>query len=123
MRPMIPLAVVALVLLAGCGARTQSARFVQAAPAPESQPISYFSTKMPVCDYEELGIVRGHPASGFTKLQQVLDGLAVEARRMGGHAIVGLAPSGIAGDGSGDGDTSRGLFGTVIRFTSSDCTT
>jgi hypothetical protein len=31
-------------------------------------------------------------------------------------ALVSLA-------GSGDGDSSRGLFGTVIRFTSSDCTT
>jgi uncharacterized protein YbjQ (UPF0145 family) len=79
---------------------------------------------VPTCPYDELGIIRGYADTGFriTKLQKVLDNMTAEARRMGGHAIIGIAQSGGAGAGS-EGDTSRGLFGTVVRFTSSECTT
>ena len=115
-------AVAVVVLLGACGARTQAASFIHAAPSPPDQPIKFFSTKQPACEYEELGIVRGYADTGFTKLQRVLDEMAVEARRMGGHAIVGIAQSRVAGDGDTKGDSDSGLFGTVIRFKAQDCT-
>lgn len=123
MKSIIPVVTLALVSLAGCSARTQSARFVQAAPAPETQPVTFFSTRVPTCPYEELGIVRGYADTGFTKLQTVLDDMADEARRMGGHAIVGISQSHSADGDDGERVRGNGLFGTVIRFTSPDCTT
>jgi hypothetical protein len=124
MRSLIPLVAVVLVSLAGCGASTQSARFIQAAPTPDTQPISYFSTRMPTCPYEELGVIQGYPYTGLTrlKLQKVLDNMTAEARRMGGHAIIGIAQTGGAGAGT-EGEPAIGLFGTVVRFASSECTT
>jgi hypothetical protein len=119
--------VVAVAVFAGaCGATVQSARFVKAAPAPDDQPIKYFSTKLPTCAYEELGLVRGNPKTGFTKLQQVLDEMSKEARRMGGDAIVGLMQSNVATTRAAEAavqtDDVNALAGTVIKFKLPGCT-
>jgi hypothetical protein len=108
--------------LTGCGARAQSARFVEAAPAPQDQPIAYYSARMPECAFEELGVVRGHGDMRLTSLQAVLDRMAVEARRLGGHAIIGITQSRVTDSVSTSREGESGLFGTVIRFTSPDCT-
>jgi hypothetical protein len=111
--------------LGGCGATTQSAQFVKAAPLPADRPMKYFSTKLPSCDYEELGIVQGEPQTGFTKMQAVLDKMSAEARRMGGDAIIKLrSASSLTSteDGGVNLDTSIALTGIVVRFKVADCT-
>lgn len=100
-----------------CGASIDSARFVKAAPAPADRPIKYYSTKLPTCEYEELGIVRGYPKTGFTTLQQVLDEMGKEARKMGGDAIVGISQSKLRGEKVGESGVEgmEVLVGTVVR--------
>jgi hypothetical protein len=111
--------------LGACGATTQSAQFVKATPLPADRPMKYFSTKLPSCDYEELGIVQGEPQTGFTKMQVVLDEMTAEARRMGGDAIIKLrSASSLSSseDGAVNLDSSIALTGVVVRFKAADCT-
>lgn len=116
-----PLVVVAVALFStACGATIDSARFVKAAPVPDDRPIKYYSTKVPACEYEELGIVRGYPKTGFTKLQQVLDEMGKEARRMGGDAIIGISQVRTGGETVTEGgvvkvEDANALVGTVVR--------
>jgi hypothetical protein len=118
-------AVVAGLSISACGARIDSALFVKAAPTPADQPIKYYSTKTPSCDYQELGLVKGAPKDGFSGMQDVLDGMTIEARRMGGDAIVGLSANvtreALAAQPVTVEDRDV-LHGTVIKFTSPGCT-
>jgi hypothetical protein len=118
--------VVAGMLLSACGASTQSAQFVNAAPLPADRPVKYFSTKLPACDYEELGIVQSEPQTGFTKMQAVLDKMTSEARRMGGDAVINLRNASSVESDNGATvtvESTIALTGVVVRFKAADCTT
>jgi uncharacterized protein YbjQ (UPF0145 family) len=119
------LTVLAGALCLGCGASTQSARFVKAAPLSADHVVRIFSTKLPACDYEELGIVQGEPQTGFTRMQAVLDKMTAEARHMGGDAIITLRQASALTANEGGAvslDSSIALTGVVVRFKVADCT-
>lgn len=114
-----------LLLLAACGPAISSAFFKQAPARPANSQILLYSTKVPSCPYEEIGVVKGRrrtPAS----LQDVLAAMMQRAREMGGDAIVGLGQGRVvtgatAVDNVASVDVSDGLAGTVIRFTDPSC--
>jgi hypothetical protein len=112
--------------LGACGPTIDAARFVHAEPAPPGHEIRLYSTQAPACAYEELGLIVGKPRSGFTSLQRVLDGMQERARRMGGDAIIGVAPGqNVAASGVGETvsiSSQTALSGTVIRFRDRGCT-
>jgi hypothetical protein len=113
-----------LSIVAGCGPRVRSARFgEQPAPREGGPPTQVFSTKLPECPYEELGLVRVEKGHGLTSMQAMLDAMRDRARRMGGDAVVGVGHiSAVEGSvAAGSVTTAGGLAGTVIRYTDSAC--
>lgn len=130
MRNKLPknLAVVVYVFLAiainACAPATRTTVFQSYDPKPVGSPIKIFRVKSPNCDFEELGIVNSRQRNKFIPMQEVLESLKVEARSIGGDAILNLTESNpvhsVAEDGSIDRDPV--LTGTVIRFTNLDCT-
>jgi hypothetical protein len=123
---LVELALLCLTLniIAGCGPRVRSARFgEQPAPREDGPPIQVFSTRLPECPYEELGLVRVEKGHGLTSLQAMLDAMRDRARRMGGDAVVGVGHISTAEGGATAGSvtTGAGLAGTVIRFTDAGC--
>ena len=104
--PLIALAV------AGCGPATQSVRLspTTLVPTPEASPIRLFSAALPRCPFQDIGLITSQRSGDLTSSAAVLDGLRIEARRLGGDAVVHVR---FVGEGI--------LSGTVIRFTSPDC--
>jgi hypothetical protein len=119
----IPLAAL---LFAACGASVHSARFVTRDPRPPGQEVIVYSSKLPECAYEEIGVVTGSPRTGFTSMQDVLEAVRERARKLGGDAIVGLGPARHVSGASVVGETisidsKTSLSGTVVRFTDEGC--
>jgi hypothetical protein len=115
------------ILLVACGPAVQSAPFHSVPPRPADHQIVLFSTKLPTCPYEEVGLVTGHRRHGFNSYESVLEAMKDRAREMGGDAIVALSQQQTVNGGTVVGkavsiNTSEGLSGTVIRFTESSCT-
>lgn len=111
--------------LAACGARVSSASFVEAPPKPPGHEIRLYSTRLPTCPYEEIGLVRSQRGQ-FGSLDGALDALKRRARDMGGDAVVGLGQGVSVAGGTAIGDVStvssqEVLAGTVIRFTDAGC--
>lgn len=111
--------------LAACGARVSSASFIEAAPKPPEHEIRLYSTKLPTCPYEEVGLVRSQRGE-FGSLDGALEALMRRARQMGGDAVVGLGQGVSVAGGTAIGDIStvssqEVLAGTVIRFTDAGC--
>jgi hypothetical protein len=125
-RRLIELALLCLILsiVVGCGPRVTSARFgEQPAPREDGPPIQVFSTKLPECPYEEVGLVRVEKRHGMTSMQAMLDAMRDRARRMGGDAVVGVGHTSAVEGGAAAGTvtTAAGLTGTVIRYTGAAC--
>jgi hypothetical protein len=115
------------VLLAACGVAVESAPFKSLPPRPADHEIVLFSTKLPSCPYEEIGVVNATRRDSYTRYEALLDALKARAREMGGDAIVGLGQQQAVSGGTVIGSTvsigsSDVLAGTVIRFTESGCT-
>ena len=113
-------------LLAACGPSIQSARFQDVSPGPSADRILLFSSKLPECPYEEVGLITGKSRGFWTSLESVLEGMRDHARDMGGDAIVGLGTSEVVTGGSQAGNsvnvhTADRLTGTVVRFSDPDC--
>lgn len=114
-----------LIVAAACGPAVSSGRFSEQPLPPTSGDIALYSTKLPACAYDEVGLVHVERRHGFTDLQKMLDALRERAREMGGHAVVGvaLAPR-VKGDITSDATsvtTDNGVNGTVVRFKDQSC--
>jgi hypothetical protein len=121
-RALIP---IPLLLLAACGPAISSAFFKQASPRPAGSVVQLYSTRLPSCPYEEIGVVKGRRRA-FASMQDVLSAMKERAREMGGDAIVGLGQGRTVTGATvvndvASLDVSDGLAGTVIRFTDPNC--
>lgn len=124
LRPLLALTLTGT--LAGCGPAISSARFTQAPPRPPDHEIRLYATKLPMCAYQEIGIVLGKERA-FTSLDDVIAAMRERALELGGDAIVGLGQTqNVAGgtiiDNTVSIESRDGLAGTVIRFTDEACT-
>lgn len=108
-----------LVALTACGSKVSSGRFTEQPLAPTSGPVMLFSTKLPTCAYDEIGIVHVKRRDGFSSMQSVIDAARKRARELGGHAIVKFGPV----TGAADEMNAPALGGTVIRFKDANCST
>jgi hypothetical protein len=109
----------ACVLLgSACGPAISSAHFVRRAPRPPDHPILIYSSKLPTCPYEEIGIINGK--QGDSSLESTLNAVRKRAREMGGDAVVGLSQTQTVSGGTYV-STSEGLAVTVVRFTDEAC--
>ena len=114
MSPHHGLVVAATLWLAGCG---PSIRLTQLAPAHPSLPpeaeIMVSSVGIPECPFEELGLVTVRRNEDGSVLLEVMKS---EARRIGGHALVGLEAVPRVPD-----HAAAGLTATIVRFTDATC--
>src|SRR5688572_20593737 len=115
------------IALGACGPAVSSGSFSEMPVPPASGDVAVFSTKVPACLYDEIGLVHVQRRHGFTGLQSMVDAMRDRAREMGGHAIVGVAfAAAVNGVGTENGtavstDSANGLSGTVIRFKDDSC--
>jgi len=109
-------------LLAGCSPTVRTTTFQQLPPKPVDAPIKIFRFKTPHCDFEEIGIVHSRQRNKFISMDDVMNSLIVEARKMGGDAIIGLNETNPIHSVSEYGiDRDPVLSGTVIKFTDHNC--
>ncbi|MBA4157913.1 MAG: hypothetical protein H0X65_10615 [Gemmatimonadetes bacterium] len=111
-----------VLMTTACAPSIQSASFQATLSPTRMEDVRVFTTRVPACEYEELGIVTSEPPNLFTHLQAVVDGMRRRAALMGGHALVELRPRSQAAAGSpsaGDGSSGgAGYLATVVRFSS-----
>lgn len=109
--------------ITGCSAAVRSTSFQSYAPNPENHPIKAYRLKMPQCEFEEIGIVNSRQRNKLISMNEVMESLLSEARRMGGDAIVGLNESNPIHNISAEYGVDRDpvLSGTVIKFTDQSC--
>ncbi|MGH7464046.1 MAG: hypothetical protein ACREK1_02660 [Longimicrobiales bacterium] len=111
--------------LIACGPAVSSAVFTDAAPRGPDHEIQVFSTKLPSCPYEEVGLVRAK-RRGFASLQDVLTAVRERAREMGGDAVIAMGQTesvtgGVGAENVVSVSSQEGLAGTVIRFADRNC--
>jgi len=106
-----------------CSPATRSTKFQSYEPTSQSQDIKIMRTKIPVCDYEEVGIVNARKRNVFVSMEEVIESLKDEARKMGGDALIGLSEDNQIVMVTEHGVVARKtvLTGTVIRFTDRGC--
>jgi hypothetical protein len=89
---------------------------------PPDHEVSLYSTKMPECPYEEVGLVSGERRGLGASDEQVLAAVIRQARKMGGDAIVGIGQvRHVSGGGQSVSVDTMPLSGTVVRFTDPHC--
>lgn len=112
-------------LLAGCGPAVQSTPFASFPARPAEHPIRLYSTKVPECPYEEVGLVSARRRYGLVvSMTEVLEALKARAREMGGDAVLRVSEGRVVSGGGQDAVTVSStsvLSGTVIRFARPDC--
>ena len=107
-----------LLVVSACSPVVQTTRLGPAYPSgPPASDILVFSVRTPECPFEEFALItaENEPALKFIGVTEPLDALQNQARRVGGHAIIGLAQLPQAKGFRG------GPRGTVIRFVQDDC--
>jgi hypothetical protein len=111
---------VTAILTTACAPHIESAQF-NAAPAPTRvQDVRVYTTKVPDCDYDEVGIVSGPATDLFTSLQKIVDAMRTRAAAMGGDALVNLrlaAPVTTEAVPGTSAPGKPGYLATVVRFT------
>lgn len=112
-----------VILTSACGVAVRATPFSpgQYAARPAEAPVQMFSTKVPECAYEELGLLRAEPRSGFTRWQSVVDEFLERVRRMGGDGVILRQGVELRASGEGEVVTEEVLSGTVIRFERDEC--
>lgn len=111
--------------LVACGPAVSSAPFVSRAPRPPDHEIRLYSTRLPTCPYEEVGLIQAKRRDQFIRhssLEGVLNAVQQRARAMGGDAVVALGQTqttegGVVVAGPVSPAGSEGLAVAVIRFT------
>ena len=116
-------ALLLLVSASACGVAVRATPFAPGAhpPRPPDAPVQMFSTRVPECDYEELGLLRAESKNGLTPWQRVVETFLHRARQMGGDAVI--LRHGVELRPSPEGGTvdDEFLSGTVIRFPPEGC--
>ena len=108
--------------LAACAPATRTTIFQSYSPKPVGSAIKIYGAKSPICDFEELGIVSSRQRNKFISMEDVVESLRVEARSLGGDAILGLTETNPINNVTEYGvDRDPVLAGTVIRFSNPDC--
>ncbi len=114
--------VVFILLLVGCSPAVRTTTFQQLPPKPVDAPIKIFRIKTPRCNFEEIGIVNSRQRNTFISMDEVMNSLIVEARNMGGDAIIGLNETNPIHNVNEYGiDRDPVLSGTVIKSTDPNC--
>jgi hypothetical protein len=110
-------------LTTGCTPAVRTTVFQNFPPKEENAHIKIFSFKSPQCNFEEIGIVNSRQRNKFISMNEVMKSLLVEARRMGGDAIIGLNETNPIHNVSSQYGVDRDpvLSGTVIKFTDPAC--
>ena len=107
-----------LLVVCACSPVVQSTRLGPAYPSrPPESDILVFSVRTPECAFEEIALItaENEPALKFIGVVEPLDAVQNQARRLGGHALIGLTQLPPAEGFRG------GLRGTVIRFLQESC--
>ena len=100
---------------AGCGVRMHTTELARPyRPLHPSTPIAVMTVGVPACPFEELELVTVFETFDVYG-DDILDAMKEEARRVGGHALVGLREVYV------DEGDDRGLTATVVRFVEPDC--
>jgi hypothetical protein len=111
---------------AGCAPNVRAVWFDERpTPRPADHPIQLYSTRVPDCPYEEVGLIQARQATlpVGTTMQDVLAALRRGTREMGGDAVILRSIDSPAGgsEAAAPLNPSVGLGGTVIRFTDPEC--
>lgn len=85
-------------------------------PRRSDEEILTYSTRLPECPYDEVAVLAGFESDLTRSLDDTLDALKAEARRLGADAIVNLQRIERGGESRRSGYT-----GTAIRFTDEGC--
>src|SRR5688572_21088481 len=72
-----------VVTLGACSPIVNSGRFGAMPLPPTSGDIALYSTKLPTCAYDDVGLVHVARRHGFMNLQTMMDALRERAREMG----------------------------------------
>ncbi len=103
--------------VSSCAPATRVTRFAMYPPRPLDHPIKIYRTTLPDKPFEEIGLVNSRQRNKFISMEAVFEFLKMEARKMGGDAIIGLSEVNEArGFVGGRLDRDPVLSGTVIRF-------
>ncbi len=115
--------IVFVFLLTGCSPAVRTTTFQKLPPKRVDAPIKIFRFKTPQCNFEEIGIVHSRQRNKFISMGDVMNSLIVEARKMGGDAIIGFNETNPIHNVSSQYGIDRDpvLSGTVIRFTDPNC--
>lgn len=110
------------VLVSGCVPATRTTVFQHLPPKSVDAPIKIFRFKFPQCDFEEVGIINSRQRNKFISMDEVMDSLLNEARRIGGDAIIRLNETNPIHNVTEYGlDRDPVLSGTVIKFIDQNC--
>jgi len=85
-------------------------------PRPPDEEILTYSTRLPECPYAEVAVLAGFESDLTRLLDDTLEALKAEARRLGADAIVDFRRIERGGESRRSGYT-----GTAVRFTDEGC--
>jgi len=116
-----------LATIGGCSPGIQSTVFESYPPKPDDHQVTVFSSSLPKCPYDEIGMVSARRKSNLVSMQGVLESIRRRVREMGGDAIIGFGEttqmrSAVATHGEIVLDRDPVLSGTVIHFRDPKCT-
>ncbi len=114
-----------LTLVSGCSPDIRTTVFQHNPSKHVNAPIKIFRFKSPQCNFEEVGIVNSRQRNKLISMNEVMESLRIEARRLGGDAIIGLNetnPIHNIDTQYGTLDRDPVLSGTIIKFTDATCT-
>jgi len=116
------LIIMSLLVMISCAPAIRTTVFQSYSPKPHDYPIKIYRHKMPTCEFEELGLVNSMQRNRFISMDEVMNSLLSEARRIGGDAIIGLNETNLIHKVTKYGVKRYPvLSGTVIRFTNEEC--
>lgn len=117
-----PLLVILFLGMNGCSSAIRTTTFQQYPPNPEGTRIKIFMHKSPQCEFEEVGIVSARQRNKFISMDEVMESLLSEVRRIGGDAIIGFSESNpIQSANESSIDRDPVLSGTAVKFINQDC--
>lgn len=122
------LGILLLVVLIGCAPASQTTTFATKFPSrTAAENVRIYQTKMPTCQYEELGKVSARQRNKFISMDSLAQSLREQASSMGGDAIVALSETSEemgtfkTSSTSTVVDNDPVLSGVVIRFENESC--
>jgi hypothetical protein len=111
--------------VAACAPAVQTVRLTSHDPHPVDYPISMFTAGSALnCAYEQVGLVEARQRNSFIPMEQVTESVRIEARQLGGDAVINVQMDQRAMSVSQETgvDYDPVISGTVIRWRDSNCT-